>query len=35
VDYYDASKGWLLGEYVESDNPNKIGMKWKRILVLE
>lgn len=35
VDYHDPSQGWLLGEYVESDKPDMVGIKWKRILVLE
>ena len=29
--YYDEDKGWLMGEYVEHDGPNLIGIKWHEI----
>lgn len=30
-DYYDASKGWQLGEYVEHPDPNLGGIRWRDI----
>lgn len=27
-DYYDESKGWLLGEYIPSDQDGCVGIRW-------
>ena len=34
VNYRDESKGWLMGEYVESNGSGRVGIKWSRIVVL-
>jgi hypothetical protein len=33
-DYHDESKGWRLGEYVEHDNPDLVGIRWRDIEII-
>jgi hypothetical protein len=33
-DYYDESKGWRLGEYVEHPNPDLVGIRWRDIEIV-
>lgn len=33
--YYDSSKGWILGEYVEHSDPEKFGIAWANIEIEE
>jgi len=33
--YQDESKGWRLGEYVEHDNPELVGIRWRNIQIVE
>jgi hypothetical protein len=33
-DYYDESKGWRLGEYVEHADPDLVGIRWRDIEVV-
>jgi hypothetical protein len=33
-DYHDKSKGWRLGEYVEHDNPDLVGIRWRDIEII-
>lgn len=35
ADYYDESKGWFMGEYVEDPDPKKIGIHWRELLVVD
>lgn len=33
--YYDESQGWVMGEYVEHDDPGRVGIVWRDLLVVE
>ena len=34
-DYYDASRGWLMGEYIPdpNDEPGWVAIKWRKIVI--
>lgn len=36
-DYYDESKGWLIGEYVTDPqgDPKMVGIQWREPLIIE
>ena len=34
VDYYDVSKGWLLGEYVQHKDLPVFKIRWKDIVIV-
>lgn len=34
-DWQDASKGWLMGEYIPNPNPKKVGIHWREVVVWE
>ncbi len=29
----EQAGGWLMGEYCEVDDPNKVGVKWREIFI--
>lgn len=34
-DYYDESKGWLMGEYIPDPDPEMVGIRWRDLVLWE
>lgn len=34
LDYYDESKGWMIGEYIEVGKVDKVGIDWRRVKII-
>lgn len=32
--YYDESQGWVMGEYVDHPDPERVGIVWRDLLVV-